>query len=119
MWINHHQTAHVGIQHHLAGLRNPGLRSNRQRVFHHHIFRAFHLAHAFDLFFHRHKAVQNTNATLLGHGNCHACLGDGIHIGGNNRDMQSNTARQPGIGRNIFSTANGRAAGNKQHIIKR
>jgi hypothetical protein len=68
---------------------------------------AFHAVHFFDLPLDGHVAVDDSNAPLLGQGDCEMRFRHGIHGGGNDGDIECDFARETGasidLGRDHFA----------------
>ena len=58
----------------------------------HAVFGAFHLAYFGSLLADGHVLVQHADAAFLGDGDGHAALRDGVHTGGDDRDVEVNMA---------------------------
>ena len=56
-----------------------------------------HARHFRELLFLGHVVVDEPEPTVQRHGDSHACLGDGVHVGGHQRDVEMKTLGQSGI----------------------
>jgi hypothetical protein len=67
----------------------------------------------------RHEAMNNTQAAFARHCARHARLGDSIHIGRDDRDVELQPSRQPGGGGNFAPRSDRRTARDEQDVVIR
>jgi hypothetical protein len=70
------------------------------------------------LIFDAHALVDDADAAFLCHGDGQAGLGDGIHCGGNQRNIERDAARQAGLQIDLVGQDK-RMGGNQQNVVKR
>ena len=75
-------------------------------------------AHLAGLIVHRHAFVQDANAAFLGHGDRQTVFGDGVHGGGQQRDVQLDVARQARLQRHLVGQHIG-VGGQEQNVVER
>ena len=117
--LHHRQAGHLplALRAHFQQLSNQHFRRNRYRVFHHAAFVPLHFGHGLGLALDAHVLMNNTDAAFLRHGNGQARLGNGVHGGGNQGQVEGNVAREAGLQRDVLGQHLG-MGGNKQYIIK-
>src|SRR5207302_3121518 len=81
------------------------------------LFGPLHALHLGGFVLDWHEPVDDADAALAGHGAGHARLGDGVHVGRDDWDVQSQAARQPRGGVNVASRRNPRAARDQEHVL--
>jgi hypothetical protein len=87
------------------------------RIDDHAAFVALHLAHLIGLFLGRQVAVQDAEAAGLGHGDGQPAFGHRVHGGGHDRDVQTDLAREPGLGVHLPRHDIGRT-GFEQNVVE-
>ena len=117
--LHHRQAGHLPLTlcAHFQQLANQHFRRNRYRVFHHAAFVPLHFGHGLGLALDAHVLMNDADAAFLRHGNGQARLGNGVHGGGNQGQVEGNVAGEAGLQRDVLGQHLG-MGGNKQYIIK-
>ena len=99
-------------------LAHGGVGADGDRVLDHAGFVFLDGAHLAGLVVHRHAFVQDADAAFLGHGDRQTVFGDGVHGGGQQRDVQLDVARQARLQRYLIGQHIG-VGGQEQNVVER
>ncbi len=102
--FQHRQPGEVVLAGQGQQVADGGIGIDGDGVFDHTGFVFFHHAHLLRLLLDAHTLVDDPDATVLRHGNGQAGFGHGVHGSRDQRDIQLNTARQPGLEGNVFGS---------------
>ena len=98
--VHHGQAGDVVLAAHLVHLGDGHVGGGNNRVGNHAGFAALDALHLVHLVLHGEVAVEHADAAVAGHGDGHAGLGDGVHGGRENRDVEFDAAGQARLGVN-------------------
>ena len=84
--------------HDFQRIENFGVRRHGDRVHNHAAFRTFYLVDFLSLLLNGQVTVNDAHSTLLRHANCHVGFSHGVHGGADNGDVQTDFARELGLG---------------------
>jgi hypothetical protein len=93
---DHGDAGNAVVLHQRQRVRQRGIRTDRQRIDHHAGFVLLDLPHLGGLAVRIKVAMDDADAAGLGHGDRHSRLGDSIHRGGDDRDIERNGAGDAG-----------------------
>ena len=94
--IGHHQSPNIVQFHQGPGLGDGGFLVDGVRVLNHKSFSPLHPGHLLGLSLNGHKTMDDADPTGPSHSNGHGGLGDRIHIGADNGNLQADGRGQPG-----------------------
>ncbi len=114
----HRQAGDPVLVHDVERLADGELGRNRHRIDDHAAFRALHAVDFFGLAIDGHVAVDEADAALAGDGDGQARVGDGVHGGGHDRDIDCDLARKAGARVGLRGQHRG-FAGQQQYVVKR
>ena len=115
-----HRDRHTGnakFGHQIIRILQRMLRRQGKRVADDAVFRTLHLIDLIRLLLNRHILVNNADASLTCHGNCHPMLGDRVHSCAHHGNVQMNLLGELGADVN-FIRQYVRIGRNQQNIIK-
>ncbi len=115
----HHGNARYAVRlHQRQRIRERRVGSDGQRIDHHAGFEFLHLPHLGGLALGVEITMDHADAAGLRHGNRHARLGDGVHCGRDDGDVERDRAGDAGADID-FGGEHLRQAGLQQHIVER
>ena len=83
-----------------------------------HFFEQLDFRDFFSLSLHGHKPVNDADAALMGHGNCHVGFRHRVHVGTDDWDSKLDSRDEPSLGFNVRATANRGMLGNQKYIVE-
>ena len=104
--------------HQRVGFANRSLRPERDRVHDHAALAALDPIHLGGLPIDRHILVEHTDSARPRHCDRHLRFGDGVHGGGDERDVERDTASEATGGEDV-ARMNARMPGNEQDVVER
>ena len=114
---DHGNAGDAVILHQRQRIRQRRVGADGQRIDHHAGFVLLHLPHLGGLALRIEIAVDHADAAGLRHGDRHARLGDGVHGGGDDRDVERDGAGDAGADID-FGRQHIRKAGLQQHVVE-